>query len=222
MTELHASLELYREQLRDAIDRDLRGHARAHPGRRRPRLRLAIPAGLGIAAAGAAAIVAFTGGASVQSADAAILHRVADALTPPAGSILHERAMVTAPGQAAQRYELWQRTSAPYGYRVIKWGHEGTGRDSAAPNDPAATLSALVRSGKATVQEVTFDGVPAYRLTVTDAPTVWLDGTAYVRQSDYHPLEIDTPGGGGESIRYQVYEYLPATAANVALLGPGH
>jgi hypothetical protein len=46
----------------------------------------------------------------------------------------------------------------------------------------------------------------------------FLNGTAYVARSDYYPLEIDTTSGGGERIVVQAYEYLPATAANLAKL----
>lgn len=41
-----------------------------------------------------------------------------------------------------------------------------------------------------------------------------------MRTDNYYPLEINTTAGGGELIQYQTYEYLPATAANVALLQP--
>jgi len=57
--------------------------------------------------------------------------------------------------------------------------------------------------------------VPAYRLTVTGASDRWLNGTVYVSRADYHPLQIET---NGERIVFQSYEYLPATAANQALL----
>jgi hypothetical protein len=63
---------------------------------------------------------------------------------------------------------------------------------------------------------MTFAGVSAYKLTVQGAADPWVNGTAYVARSDYHPLEIVTRG---ERIAYQIYEYLPATPANQALLG---
>jgi hypothetical protein len=46
----------------------------------------------------------------------------------------------------------------------------------------------------------------------------FLNGTAYVAQSNYHPLEIDTTSNGGERIVFQTYEYLPVTAANQRLV----
>lgn len=216
MTELHAGLELYREQLRDAIDQRLHDHRQARPPGRRRALRIALPAGAVVAVGGLA--VAFTGGSPVTSADAAILHRVAAALTSPPATILHERAMVTA-GSITQPYELWAESTPPYHYHVLKWGHEGTGTAAAAPGDPAAELRALVAAGKATVDgSTTVDGVPAYRLTVAGSPDRFLNGTAYVAQSNYHPLEVDTTGNGGERIVFQTYEYLPATPANLALM----
>jgi hypothetical protein len=205
MTELHAGLELFRDQLRDAVARDVS---------RRPRRRAAralIPAA-GLAAAGA--LVLTTGGAPAPSADAAVMRHVVTALTAPPATILHERAMVTS-GSKTQPYELWVESSPPYSYRVIKWGHEGTGTGS-APDDPAAALRSMVQSGQAHVDAVTtFAGVPAYRLTVTGASDRWLNGTVYVSRTDYHPLQIET---NGERIVFQSYEYLPATAANQALL----
>jgi hypothetical protein len=209
MTELHAGLDLFRDQLRDAVARDLD---------RRPRRRaalLAVPAG----AAAAALTLVVTGGAPPPGADAAIMRHVVTALTAPPATILHERAMVTR-GSTTQPYELWVENNPPYGYRVIKWGHEGTGTGT-APDDPAAALRAMVQSGQAHVDAATtFAGIPAYKLTVTGSATRFLNGTVYVSRSDYHPLEIDTTDGGGERIVFQSYEYLPATPANQALLTP--
>jgi hypothetical protein len=212
MTHLHSGLNLYREQLRVATVRDLSDHERSA---RRGRLvvRAAVPAAAA-AAAGALAI-SLTAGAPVQSADAAILHRVANALTSPPATILHERALVTA-GSMTAPYELWMENVAPYHYHILKWGHTGTGTSS-APYDPAAELRALVSAGKAHVAgTATIDGQAAYKLSVSGSSDRFLNGTAYVAQSNYHPLEIDTTGNGGERIVFQTYAYLPATAANLA------
>ncbi len=153
----------------------------------------------------------------MPSADAAILHRVAAALTSPPAMILHERALVTA-GGGTSPYELWAEDTPPYHYHVLKWGHEGTGTSS-APDDFAAELRSLVQSGKATVEgSTTLHGVAAYKLSVSGSLDRFLNGVAYVSQSNYYPLEIDTTGNGGERIVFQTYEYLPATAANLALM----
>jgi hypothetical protein len=214
MTQLHAGLELYRDQLREAIARDLDDHKRS--GRRgRLVVRAAVPAAAA-AAAGALAI-SLTTGTPVQNADAAILHHVADALTSPPATILHERALVTA-GSTTQPYELWTENVPPYHYHVLKWGHTGTGSTS-APYDPAAELRALVKAGKAhVVGTATINGQAAYKLSVSGSSDRFLNGTAYVAKSNYHPLEIDTTGNGGERIVFQTYEYVPATAANLAAI----
>jgi hypothetical protein len=125
---------------------------------------------------------------------------------------------------------------------VIKWGHEGsfngtsfsnydattntisTGASgpvagsSHDPVDEAATLRTLVQAGKAqVVGTTTIDGTPAYELSVSGSDDPWLNGTAYVAQSNYHPLAIETTADN-ETIRYSTYEYLRATSSNLALL----
>jgi len=241
MNQLPAGLRLYRQQLRDAIEQDLtRGRPFPLP---RPPLRFALPALVGIAAAAAAVAVVVGAGTQAGSADAAILDNVVTALTPPPGTILHEQAQISIPGQSAQPFELWAEADSPQAYRVIKWGHEaawngssyslydpgsntvttGVAPDSGsgsnhAPVDFAATLRALAQSGDAKVDgTTTINGVPAYKLIVTNSPDPFLLGTAYVATSDYHPLEIDTTTDS-ETIVYQTYEYLPATNANRQLL----
>jgi hypothetical protein len=223
MTELHAGLEQFRDQLRDAVARDLDRGGRRHvrrPVRGRSALRVGVPA---LAAAGAAALLlalllALTGGSPAPPADAAIMRHVVAALNAPPATILHERALVTL-GTATSPYELWIESNPPHAYRVAKWGHEGTGTSS-GPSDPAAMLRSMVQSGQAHIDEATtYDGLPAYKLTVAGASDPFLNGTAYVSRSDYHPLEIDTTGRvEPERIVVQTYEYLPATTANLALV----
>jgi len=209
MTEFHAGLELFRDQLRDAVARDLRRSRRSR--------RAALPT-LVAAAAATALVVSLTGAPPVPGTDAAVMRHVVAALTPAPDTILHERALVTL-GSNTQPYELWAETNPPYRYRVRKWGHEGSGTATTAPSDPAATLRAMVTTGKARVDaETSFAGVPAYKLTVSGSSARFLNGTAYVARSDYHPLEIDTTDGGGERIVFQSYEHMPANSSNVALL----
>jgi hypothetical protein len=231
MNELHDGLRLYRDQLRDAAARDL--DRRARPSRLA--LRIAVPT-VAVGAAAAALVLVLSGGPQASSADAAILHRVAAALTARSGTILHEQATVTVDGQAS-RYELWQQSDSPYAFRVVKFGHEASwgpdgyadydaatntivahagsaGRTSA--DDLAAILRSLVQSGKATIDErTTYGGVPAYRLTVTGAEQHFLNCTVYVAASDYRPLELRSDT---ESVVFHTYEYLPASAANLRLL----
>ena len=233
--EIPDELSVYRNQLRSAVARDL-----AHRDRRRgvTSRRLAVPAAMASCALGVALFAVFGAGSQAPSANAAILHRVAAVLTPPSGTILHERAQVSVPGQGSTTYEAWMQADSPYAYRVSKWGSEGSWNGTtysnydptsntitveptppAAPGppiDPAATLRSLVQSGEATVAgTTTIDGVGAYKLTVTGGPDPQLIGTAYVATSDYHPVEIDTNLG---TVIYETYEYLPATTANLGLL----
>jgi hypothetical protein len=175
----------------------------------------------------------------------AALRALAAGLTPPAGTILHERAMIATPGHAPQLFELWAQADAPQAYRVIKWGSEGSWNGSTfsryeaqtntitvspppseppsvrgrKPVDYAASLRALVQSGGARVLGTsTIDGVPAYELSVNGESVLPAGSTAYVAQSSFRPLLIDYNANGGETIRYESYEYLPATGANLALL----
>jgi hypothetical protein len=237
MNELPFELRLYRDKLREAVARDLATRRRV-PLTPSLSPRLALPAvALVVVAVAAGAVVGL--GSQAKPADAAILHRMAAALTPPAGTILHERAEITAPGQGTQPYEVWMQADSPHAYRVIKWGHEGafdgssfssydaasntittepTAGTSRESDDFAVTLRSLVAAGRATIDgTTTIDGVSAYKLTVTDSPDPFLLGTAYVATDDYKPLEIDTTTGS-EKIVFETYEYLPANAAGLRLL----
>jgi hypothetical protein len=238
---MNDSLTLYREQLLDAIDRDLRSRSTA----RRRRAAIGVP--LGAAAATAAVLLVSTGSPSgTSAADAAILRGVSTELAPPPGTILHEQAMVSLDGRPAVPYQLWAQADRPQSYRVIKFGSEGAwdgatmrslnydaatntitstpwpnrpGAHGRGPTDIGATLRALVEQGHASVAATTtYKGIRAYKLTVTGSGDQFLNGTAYVAASDYRPLEIDSTGGGGEVIKFTTYEYLPANAANMRLL----
>jgi hypothetical protein len=239
--EIPHSLRDFRGQLHAAVARDLtRPHgpfvllARLRPRRRRGLVAYAV----GAAAAIALTVALVTAGSPAQSADAAVLHNVATALTLPSGTILHEMGTFSMPGQAAKSFELWAQADPPYtvGAAVGPVGgptpgqHQAESYSSAtgpaihsdspdrAPLDAAATLRALVQSGNASVVgTTTIDGVAAYELQVSGAPAATLDGTAYVAQSDYQPLLIQTTSG--ETISYSTYEYLPDTPANLAPLG---
>jgi hypothetical protein len=239
MNEIPTELRRYRNQLRSAVAHDLADHDRRRGATPQ---RLAVAVAIAACAVGVALIAVFGAGPQAPSADAAILHRVAAALTPPPGTILHERARVTLPGVGSTTYEVWMQADSPYAYRVIKWGSEGSWNGSTYsnydpatntitietppagtrpkndPNDLAATLRSLVQSGEATVDgTTTINGVRAYKLIVTGSSDPTLNGTAYVATADYHPLEIDTAANSGKVI-YETYEYLPATAANLGLL----
>jgi outer membrane lipoprotein-sorting protein len=238
MSELHSGLRLFREELIEAIDRE--------PGPtsiRVPRLRWLLPP----AATGAAVLITVilvAGGTQATSADAATLRLIAAALTPAPGTILHDRALVTRGDQAPQLYELWQQTDRPSAARWIKFGHEvssdGTNMSEYDPTsntitvtadedsasmpavDIAQTLRSLVDSGDARVEgEQTLNGIAVYKLRVSGAPRPFLEGTAYVARDTYYPVLIENTGGPcncTETIRFQAYEYLPASAENLQLL----
>ena len=231
-------LQTYRHQLHDAIEHDL---ARSGPARRRRRaLTLAVP--VGVAAATAATVLLSAGGtAGPSAANAAIMRHVRAELTAPAASILHEVATVTPSGGSPAPFELWAQTGGTGVYRVIKYRQEvsqsatqneiydpSTGTVTVSPLppaahafeiahsvDPASKLKAMVNSGQATATATTFDGIPAYEIQLPVSGDWLSNGTAYVAQSDYRPLEIDSSKG---RIVFSTYEYLPATPANDALL----
>ena len=182
MSELHSGLRLFRAELIEAIDRDRgRGWIRV------PRVAWFLGPAAAVAAV-VAAVVLVAGGTHATSADAATLHRIATALTPAPGTILHERAMQTIDGEAPRVYELWQQTDHPSAARWIKLGQEvssdGTnmseydpssntitvtpGEESAStPSvDIAQMLRSLVDAGDARVDGVTtLNGTSVYRLT---------------------------------------------------------
>jgi len=245
MTTHSPDLERFRVELRDAIEKDLaRRAARRRTARRTARL--AVPAVLA-AVLGASLTLVAGAGPGMRPADAAVLTAVEAALTPPAGTILHERAIVTVGNEPPERYEAWIEASAPGASRVIKDGWEGAwdGKtfstyDQATNTitvggyvpghavDIAATLRSLIASGQARVTGTTVvDGVPARTLAISGLPGGRVggavNGTYDVTLSDDHPLLVQTTTDCGsgpctETLRFQTYEYLPATPANLALL----
>ncbi len=240
-TDIPDTLATYRSQLHAAIERDLARGTRNGRMKRRA-LALSVPA---TAAAATTAILLLTaGGASGPSlASAAIIRHVRAELAAPAGSILHESAIVTLPDGSSMHFELWTRAGTGV-YRVIKFGqevslsdtqneiyHPSTNTVTVSPlppaihqrevsrgGDPAAELKRMVESGQATATPTTYNGTPAYKLSVNSSSDTLLDGTAYVARSDYHPLELDSAVHPGGKAVFSAYEYLPATPANNALL----
>jgi outer membrane lipoprotein-sorting protein len=150
-------------------------------------------------------------------------------------TILHEQALVSADGRTWQPYEVWIATGDPQSFRVIKFGRElsrdgsvvsnydaatntvthepavasGTGP---GPVDLAAEMRSMLQSGQARVSgAATVDGTPAYRLTLGPGSAATPQATAYVAQADYRPLLVDYSANGGETIRFETYEYIRAT-----------
>lgn len=231
-------LEALRSELVRAASRQNR--------RRRIRVAAARLAVVSATVAGAAVTVLTVfgaGGPVVQSADAALLRHVRNAVTPPAGVVLHEKAVTTI-GSTTVNFEFWQRSDDPHAYRVDKGGFEGayTGSttqtfdpasntivehpaDQAEPYvDPVAELRTLLAKGSARIVGTTeINGESVYEITASSSTDMLLNGTIYVDATTYHPVRADLgPGacprcGGPEQIRFLVYEYLPATPANVSL-----
>lgn len=138
------ALQTYKRQLHAAIERDLARGTRARRLRQRT---MTLSAPIIAASATVATLLLTAGGAAGPSpADAAILGHIRTALTAPAGMIVHQKAMISLDGAPAQPFELWESTIAPYPYRVIRWGHEGSAPASAhgAPNDPAGQFRSLI------------------------------------------------------------------------------
>jgi hypothetical protein len=237
-TDTDEFLQTYRGQLHDAIEHDL---ARSGPARRRRRaLTFAVP--VGAAAATAATVLLSAGGtAGLSAANAAIMRHVRAELTAPPASILHEAATVRLSDGSSAPFELWAQTGGTGVYRVIKQGQEVSqsatqnevydpstrtvtvsplppaihAREVAHSVDLASKLKEMINSGQATATATTFDGIAAYELRVNASGDQLLNGTAYVAQSDYRPLELDSTAG---RTVFSTYEYLPATPANDVLL----
>ena len=241
-TDIPDILDTYRNQLHAAIERDLARGTRTGRIKRRA-LALGVPATA--AAATTAAVLLTAGGASgPSSASAAIIRHISAELTAPPGQIVHESATVTFPDGSSMPFELWAQTGGTGVYRVIKDGQEasqsGTKNETydASTNtvtvsplppaihqlevskggDPAAELKRMVESGQATATPTTYNGTPAYKLSVNSSSDTLLNGTAYVARSDYHPLELDSAAHPGGKAVFSAYQYLPATPANDALL----
>ena len=240
-TDIPDTLDTYRNQLHAAIERDLARGTRTGRLKRRA-LALSVPATA--AAATTATVLLTAGGASGPSlASAAIIRHVRAELTAPAGSILHESATVTLPDGSSMPFELWTQPGTGV-YRVIKDGQEvslsgteneiydaSTNTVTVSPLPPAIhqrevsrgvdladELKRMVDSGQATATSTTYNGIPAYELTLNPSGDTLLIGTAYVARSDYRPLEIDYTSHRGAKVVFSAYEHLPATPANDALL----
>jgi hypothetical protein len=209
-------------------------------------LALSVPATAAAATTATTATLLLTaGGASGPSpASAAIIRHVRAELTAPPGQILHESATVTLPDGSSTPFELWVQTGGTGVYRVIKYGQEvslsatkneiynpSTNTVTVSPlppaihqlevskgGDPAAELKRMVESGQATATPTTYNGTPAYKLSVNSPSDTLLNGTAYVARSDYRPLELDSAADPGAKVVFSAYEHLPATPANDALL----
>ena len=241
MSMLPSELQSFRHELRAAVEADLRRH-RGHRRHLRRAIAFGVPGGL--AALGLSLALVLGAGSTPSPADAAILASAQGALTPPPDTVFHVAATITV-GSSPAHYELWATGTS---YRFIKFGYEAafngttsSSYDAASntlyvdiynpqnhpPVDTAATIRSLISSGQAQVSGSTVvDGVPAYVLSLSGMPagSGLANATYDVAKSDYHPLllqgTIACQQGPQcpETVKFQTYEYLPETSANLSLL----
>ena len=137
------------------------------------------------------------------------------ALSTP-GQILHSETEVVLPdGTVQQRISRWSkgdrsRTISVAGGRTVEQAADGnTIRVRLEPGGPIDTLKGTVPDplleyrkvldGATDAEEVTIDGVEAYRLEMPRQ-------VAYLRRSDRLPLRVEIEGG--VTLRYPVVEYV--------------
>jgi hypothetical protein len=228
------------EWVRLALRRRLADQSRPRPHRR---LRMRIAAGVSAVSAAAAialvALVGSTGSGGPAAADAAIVHHVLGAVTPPAGEILHTKVVGTQNGVTVAA-EVWQQTAPPYAGRGIKGplGHQGEFSDNGTTSfeydpatntiyehpdssppqaftDPVAQVRQELRSGHAQVSgTVVIEGASLYKIDLPHGLVGYFD------VNDFRPRYLDNPQRDGSVVRLRVvaYEYLPMTPSNRALL----
>jgi hypothetical protein len=226
--------------LRRAVRRQLAERTAPRPRRRRP-ARIALGTAAVAAATAAVAVLAdvgTTGSGGPAVADAAVIHHALEAVTGPANTIIHEKIVGVQNGTPVEA-EWWQETSPPYASRVIKGpvGHELEASDNgttsfdyepganaiteqpdsspSTPIDPVSAVRQELASGQAHLAgTVVLGGSSLYKITLPNRLVGYFD------TGDYRPRYLDDPQRDGTVVRVRVvvYEYLPMTASNRALL----
>jgi hypothetical protein len=210
---------------------------------RRGRLVLRVAAVGAVAAAVALGVLSVLPGSGPSAVE-----RAQAALTPSAGTILHTVVITTGSAtNRAQRTETWQLNAPPYDQRQVgmrgAWPLESAtsnGRPEVyygrldtiytvppgtelppprPPKDGAQRILDVMRnhlaSGKVREERLIVDGRDVIRFV----SSVW-KGMILVDADTYEPIEwrMVSDEGIQETNRFQTYELLPATKANLALL----
>jgi hypothetical protein len=218
------------EQIRRAVRTQL--EVRIRPRRRRRVSRRILVAASTVSAAAAAVlvlVVGTNGSSGPSAADAAIIHRALTAVTPPAGDILHTK-VTGVHGGVTFVNEVWRQTASPYAGRAIKdreeFSNNGTTESDYDPatntiyehpapatpfTDPVANIRKELASGQAQVDgTVVIDGAALYKVDMPKGMVGYFDTRNYALRY------VDVPQVG--RLRVVVYEYLPMTPADQALL----
>jgi hypothetical protein len=229
-----------RRALLDAIDVGPARRRARLPLRARPGVAALVGAPVAVAAA-ALVLVGAAGEGGPSVADAAIIHRADEALSPPPNEILHTK--VVGDGVGA---EWWQLTSPPYAAVGMK-GPLGQQQEQASNgttssvydpasntiqqhpdsspvtfDDPLSQVRQELHDGRAQVLgSATTDGVATYKIRFESKGGFSSDSlVAYVDKQTYRPIMLSDPQRNGTIVQLQVVklEYLPRTPANLRLL----
>jgi hypothetical protein len=193
---------------------------------RRRRRRAATGAAGVLAAAAIALVIALP--SSLQAS--AVAAEAEKALLSHQGLVLHSEAEVIAPGgklhQTISRWSLGDRSRSisDDGTHVVESALDGKkltvrlepgGPIETVPNavdtpDPLLEYRKVLERASA-VEEVTLDGVEAYKLDVPGR----IRRTAYLRRSDRLPLRVEIEGGA--TTIYRVVEWLPERRARLEI-----
>lgn len=195
-----------------------------------------------LAAVAALVLAGGLGGRGSDEAGAAIIHRAGVALALPSHMVLHTK--VAGDGFES---EFWQLTNPPYSFVAAK-GPVGVAQPEEAANatsssyydpstntihelpnvvppqfaDPIAQVRQRLNTGDARVLgSAEVDGIATYAIQFKDKDGYDVQSlVAYVDQHTYRPIVLSDPQRNGSVVRLRVvvFEYLPATRANLALL----
>jgi hypothetical protein len=194
----------------------------------RKRRTRALTGAAGVLAAAAIALVIALPSTPLEAP--AVAAEAERALVSHQGLVLHSEAEITTPGgklhQTISRWSLGDRsrTISDDGTHVVESALDGekltvrlepggpieTLPNSAGTPDPLLAYRKVLDNASE-VEEVTLDGVEAYRLEVPGRTRQ----VAYLRRSDRRPLRVELEGGA--TTIYRVVEWLPERRAQLEL-----